>query len=715
MRLNVQFNPFTYEELIRPIADYNEAYNALAYSYATLSDQTEAFRNEVNATDSRKAYEQFNRYADDLGAAIDDFSKGMTSSNRANLLNMKRRYGREIGTIAKAAEARKAANDLRDKAGPDAIFEVSNYNSLDPFLEGETINNRYQSASNITATTAAMTEAVMAEVAKDPDLLDAIEGYKLMVQHSGGSYEDLMAAITNTVTSDPNTLNKFNEIKNRVKKDLGYTNYDVQGQAAIERAINTGLFAGLDKPTKKLIEDKNFMTDYEQWKWNKEIEEWNRKKEEWNNAGETPEDPGSEGEGIYFPNIEIGTEVSTYNTFNYNNLTMNNDGTITSSEIEDINNLIREYQEKKELLDNPDSPLYKDMTGYNLSKKNVSMHTMTLLSNQLTSLENKLQDLEKQLKNETDPDKIITLESQIRKQNDLILNKQDQIKGFAANVSLRNNYSSLIDKLETKKRNIQRDIDKYHKKYGHLSDDPVKAIQLGLSIDNQTSLSSIRANQISFGEDDKSSEYILGSLLRSAKASTTTNVYEVDDAGKPTSTQMKAKDLPENTKGLTLLYSDYGLMYSDAEGKKYLIKSDDYSRGAAYESEVIRKHLTDFSKENMRGAIMLEGNIVENGVLYNEQGLSDLLIKSGMGKVKGNTVSATLKQPNGDIINVVVYDVNKSPKIVYSSMYDLEQGGTSFSDNKNKYRQFRGAELIGTYVNRKPSASLTKDEYYTVE
>lgn len=260
MRLDVQFNPFTYEELIRPIADYNEAYNALADSYATLSDQTEAFRNEVNATDSRKAYEQFNRYADDLGAAIDDFSKGMTSYNRANLLNMKRRYGREIGTIAKAAEARKAANDLRDKAGPDAIFEVSSYNSLDPFLEGKTVNNRHQSASNITATTAAMIEAVMAEAAKDPDLLDAIEGYKLMVQHSGGSYEDLIAAITNTVASDPNTLNKFNEIKNRVKKDLGYTNYDAQGQAAIERAINTGLFVGLDKPVKTLIEDKTFIT-----------------------------------------------------------------------------------------------------------------------------------------------------------------------------------------------------------------------------------------------------------------------------------------------------------------------------------------------------------------------------------------------------------------------------------------------------------------------
>jgi hypothetical protein len=69
-----------------------------------------------------------------------------------------------------------------------------------------------------------------------------------------------MAAITNTVTSDPNTLNKFNEIKNRVKKDLGYTNYDAQGQATIERAINTGLFVGLDKPVKTLIEDRNFTT-----------------------------------------------------------------------------------------------------------------------------------------------------------------------------------------------------------------------------------------------------------------------------------------------------------------------------------------------------------------------------------------------------------------------------------------------------------------------
>ena len=266
MRLDVQFNPFTYEELIRPIADYNEAYNALADSYATLSDQTEAFRNEVNATDSPIAYEQFNKYSDNLGAAIDDFSRGMTSSNRANLLNMKRRYSKEIGTIAKAAEARKAANDLRDKAGPDAIFEVSSYNSLDDFLGGKVANNKYQSATAITSETAALIETVMKNAIEDPEIrqfLDAKSketGYNLLIQHTGGSYEDLQAALSTAILEEPSIANKFQQIKNQVLKSHGYERHDALGKAAMERAVNTGLFVGLDKPVKTLIENRNFIT-----------------------------------------------------------------------------------------------------------------------------------------------------------------------------------------------------------------------------------------------------------------------------------------------------------------------------------------------------------------------------------------------------------------------------------------------------------------------
>lgn len=257
LRLNTRFNPFTYDELVRPLADYGKAYKEVEEAYSTLSEQTEAFKDEVNQANSPEAYKMYKQYSDVLNTVVDDFSQGMTGANRAKLLGMKRDYARSIVPIAKASEAMKEANAMRDKAGPDAIFEVNRYNSLDDFLGGKTANNRYQSASALTSKTAAITEAVMKEALQDPEFKKVLGNQQYMItQHTGGSYEDLMTAIAN----NPVAQNKFAEIKRQVMKDAGYENYDAYGKAAIENAVNTGLYAGLDKPVRQFEANKGYIT-----------------------------------------------------------------------------------------------------------------------------------------------------------------------------------------------------------------------------------------------------------------------------------------------------------------------------------------------------------------------------------------------------------------------------------------------------------------------
>lgn len=257
LRLNTKFNPFTYDELVRPLADYGKAYKEVEDAYSTLSEQTEAFRDEVNQANSPTAYKMYKQYSDSLNTVVEDFSKGMTGTNRAHLLRMKRDYARNIEPIAKASEAMKAANALRDKAGPDAIFEVNRYSSLDDFLGGKTANNRYQSASAITSKTAAITEAVMKEALQDPEFKKVLGGQQYMITtHTGGSYEDLMAAIAN----NPMAQSKFAAIKKQVMKEVGYDNYDTYGQSAIESAVNTGLYAGLDKPVRQFEANRGYIT-----------------------------------------------------------------------------------------------------------------------------------------------------------------------------------------------------------------------------------------------------------------------------------------------------------------------------------------------------------------------------------------------------------------------------------------------------------------------
>lgn len=260
LQLDTRFNPFTYDEMVKPLVYYKQAYDEAEATYSDLVAQTEAWKDIANREKSPEAFEMYQRYSGDLSRAVDDFSRGMSTRNRRALLGLKRRYAQDIAPIARASEAMNAANELRAKAGPDAIFEVGEYNSLDQFLHGKTANNRYQSKEALTKQTAVMTEAAMAEAMKDPEFQKAMGNqYWLIKQHTGGSYEELLEAMKLGMMDNPVAQNRFSQIRQEMMKKAGISNYDSEGQQAIMDAIDLGLYAGLDKPTMQFQANQAFI------------------------------------------------------------------------------------------------------------------------------------------------------------------------------------------------------------------------------------------------------------------------------------------------------------------------------------------------------------------------------------------------------------------------------------------------------------------------
>lgn len=260
LQLDTKFNPFTYDEMVKPLLYYKQAYDEAEAAYSDLVTQTEAWKDIANREKSPEAFEMYQRYSGDLSRAVDDFSQGMTAKNRRALLGLKRRYAQDITPIARASEAMNAANELRAKAGPDAIFEVGEYNSLDQFLHGKTANNKYQSREALTKQTAVMTEAAMAEAMKDPEFQKAMGNqYWLIKQHTGGSYEELLEAMKLGMMDNPIAQNRFSQIRQEMMKKAGINNYDAEGQEAIMSAIDLGLYAGLDKPTMQFQANQAFI------------------------------------------------------------------------------------------------------------------------------------------------------------------------------------------------------------------------------------------------------------------------------------------------------------------------------------------------------------------------------------------------------------------------------------------------------------------------
>lgn len=249
LQLDTRFNPFTYDEMVKPLVYYKQAYDEAEAAYSDLATQTEAWKDIANREKSPEAFEMYQRYSGDLSRAVDDFSQGMTAKNRRALLGLKRRYAQDIAPIARASEAMNAANELRAKASPDAIFEVGEYNSLDQFLHGKTANNKFQSRDALIKQTATMTEAAMAEAMRDPEFQKVMgDQYWEIKQHTGGSYKDLIEAIKLGMMDNPLAQNRFSQIRQEMLKKAGIERYDAAGQQAISGAVDLGLYAGLDKP-----------------------------------------------------------------------------------------------------------------------------------------------------------------------------------------------------------------------------------------------------------------------------------------------------------------------------------------------------------------------------------------------------------------------------------------------------------------------------------
>lgn len=253
------FNPFSYRDLMQPVYDYKQAYEETEAAYSDLVTQTEAWKDIANRENSPEAYAMYKSYSDQLNAIVDDFSQGMNPRNRRQLLGMKRRYASDITPIARASEAMRAANALRDSAGPDAIFEVGRYSSIDDFLHGKTANNKFESRKDIVARTAALTQATAQSILEDPIIRQSMSPQFLeVIQKRGlGSLEELQAAIA----GNPAAANRFAQIRNQMINQVGgLDRFDAASRTAIEGAINEGLYAGLNNYQTSLQQSGEYMT-----------------------------------------------------------------------------------------------------------------------------------------------------------------------------------------------------------------------------------------------------------------------------------------------------------------------------------------------------------------------------------------------------------------------------------------------------------------------
>ena len=140
----VKFQPFSFEEMLRPLAMYTQEYNAIEQAYGDLNTKANEIAALANETDDPITYQRYKDFENSLRSKADTMAKqGLDTTSRRQLLDMRSRFATDITPIQNAIQRRNMLAEEQRKAllqNPTLMFQrdfnTRNYDtSLDRFLE----------------------------------------------------------------------------------------------------------------------------------------------------------------------------------------------------------------------------------------------------------------------------------------------------------------------------------------------------------------------------------------------------------------------------------------------------------------------------------------------------------------------------------------------------------------------------------------------------
>lgn len=210
--LDTKFNPFSYQEMLAPVAAATQAHQAIEEEYGNLSAKASVWKNMANEQSDPYAYKMYKGYADDLEARAEDLMRyGLNASSRKGMLDMRTRYNKEILPIETAYKRREVLAEEQRKAmaaNPTMLYQRYARNmSLDDFIKNPSLDYGNQYSGALLTQQVSQAAANIAKEARDSEegkrKLRKLLPYQYeLVQQNGFSRDAVMKAILNSPDAD---------------------------------------------------------------------------------------------------------------------------------------------------------------------------------------------------------------------------------------------------------------------------------------------------------------------------------------------------------------------------------------------------------------------------------------------------------------------------------------------------------------------------------
>lgn len=270
--LDTKFKPFSYQEMLAPVAASTQAHQALEEEYSELAAKANVWDKMANEQTDPKAYKMYKTYADDLSARADDLMKyGLNVSSRKGMLDMRARYSKEIVPIDVAYKRREdLAKEQRDAMKVDPTLRYQRYAremSLDDFIDDPSLDYGKSYSGDLLAKQVSQVAANYANVLTREGGFESLGlpyQYKSRIGY-GATPEEILAVINDAALKGHEGAIKFLKgARDQALQSSGvldWTDPDSETRKFFVSSANRGLFSALGKTELKNYTDSYSMED----------------------------------------------------------------------------------------------------------------------------------------------------------------------------------------------------------------------------------------------------------------------------------------------------------------------------------------------------------------------------------------------------------------------------------------------------------------------
>lgn len=276
LTVDSNFQPFSFQEMLAPLAIYDRAYGEAEKEYLDLNAGADKFKylDTVIPQDSNNPARQiYTNYTNDLQDAIKEFGQSKLNPITASkLLNLKRRYAGEIGQLdeanTKLEKEMASRNDLRAKG--IQMYYANENPTISDYLQGSNFNSYSISAEDLNKAGMLLGQQMSSRVYNSGEDGSTLGGLYLKWKETNGVSPESI----DTFLQSPEVQNA---VKNTLEEKGVTSNLTGDNLRRATLSVYNGLYNGIVyKEDVKPVRDENKLSAAERTRFALQREQMNR-------------------------------------------------------------------------------------------------------------------------------------------------------------------------------------------------------------------------------------------------------------------------------------------------------------------------------------------------------------------------------------------------------------------------------------------------------